>query len=270
MAVMIGHASGTEYGDTGWNGRAKAGDQTGKEVCKRTWYSYPWIAVIRPKDPAVAERMATCCEQGCDNDNVGYDQSDRTSLFVQAKKVDFDLSKIKVKCNADCSSFMSVCANAAGIKVSKDMYTGNELETLRATGKFTIYTSSEYTSKPDKLKRGDILLGNGHTAMVLSNGSKASTTTNTTSGTSGSTPHVLSNKIKRKATITGCSFLNVREWAGKENKTVSFSPLPAGTQIGICDELKADDGSLWYFVQYNGRYGFIAARSSLTGEPYVI
>ena len=266
MAVMIGHASGTEYGDTGWDGRAKAGDQTGKEVCKRTWYSYPWIAVIRPKDSTVAEKIAKCCEQGAANDNIGYDQSQRETLYAQAKKVNFNLSKITTKCETDCSAFVAVCVNAAGIKVSSDMYTGNELATLRNTGKFTIYTSSDYTAKSDKLKRGDILLGNGHTAMVLTNGSNASSS----SSSSGSAPHTLSDKVQRTAKITGCSFLNVREWAGKNYKPVSFSPLPSGTSVGICDSLKADDGSTWYFINYNGRYGFIAAYSSADGHPYTI
>ena len=269
MAVTIGHASGTEYGDTGWNGNAKAGDQTGREVCKRTWYSYPWTAVIRPKDSTVAEKIAKCCEQGCANDNIGYDQSQRETLYTQAKKVDFNLSKITTKCETDCSAFVAVCVNAAGIRVSSDMYTGNELATLRATGKFTIYTSADYTARSDKLKRGDILLGSGHTAMVLTNGSSAASSTDQGSS-SGSSPHKLNESVKRTGTITNCGALNIREWAGKNYKPVSFSPLSAGTKIGICDELKADDGSLWYYIKYNGRYGFCCAYSSASGLPYVI
>ena len=265
MAVTIGHASGTEYGDTGWNGNAKAGDQTGREVCKRTWYSYPWTAVIRPKDSAVAEKIAKCCEQGAANDNIGYDQSQRETLYTQAKKVNFDLSKITTKCETDCSAFVAVCVNAAGIRVSSDMYTGNELATLRSTGKFTVYTSADYTARSDKLKRGDILLGSGHTAMVLTNGSNAA------GSSSGSSPGTTLNRtIKRTGVISNCGALNIREWAGKTYKPVSFSPLQAGTSIGICDQIKADDGSLWYYITYQGRYGFCCAYSSTTGEPYVI
>lgn len=58
MAIKIGHASIDEQG------KAKsgtAGDQTGKEVCIRTWYNKPWSLVIRATDTGVAEKMAKAC-----------------------------------------------------------------------------------------------------------------------------------------------------------------------------------------------------------------
>lgn len=174
MAVNIGHASLDENKNIK-NGAS--GDQTKKEVCVRTWYSKPWTSVIRPKDSSVAEKIAKAMEQACANDNIGYDQAQRTTLYTQAKAVNWDISKITTKCECDCSSLVAVCVNAAGIKVSKDIYTGNEKSALNATGGFTVLTDSKYISKADYLKRGDILLGNGHTAVVLSDGSKANTTT---------------------------------------------------------------------------------------------
>ena len=63
------------------------------------------------------------------------------------------------------------------------MYTGNQKSVLNATSKFTAYTESKYTKGSDYLKRGDILLGNGHTAIVLSNGLRVGTTTTTTTTT---------------------------------------------------------------------------------------
>jgi LysM repeat protein len=76
--------------------------------------------------------------------------------------------------------------NAAGIAVSKDIYTGNELSALKSTGKFDVYTSAQYTAKDSYLKRGDILLGDGHTAIVLSNGANVSAqSTGTSVSTSG-------------------------------------------------------------------------------------
>ena len=82
MAVKIGHASIDE------NGRASGGatgDQTGKEVCTRTWYNKGWICVIRPKRKAIAEKIARAMEQACANNNIGYDQYQRTTLFHQAQ-----------------------------------------------------------------------------------------------------------------------------------------------------------------------------------------
>ena len=177
MSVKIGHASIDE------NRKAKggaAGDQTKKEVYTLNWYSYPWTSVIRPKDSTVAEKIAKAMEQACANDNIGYDQGQRTTLYTQAKAKNWNLSQITTACECDCSSLVAVCVNAAGIAVSKDIYTGNEKSALNATGKFDIYTSSQYTAKDSYLKRGDILLGNGHTAIVLSNGDNVTTQNSTT------------------------------------------------------------------------------------------
>ena len=55
------------------------------------------------------------------------------------------------------------------------------------------------------------------------------------------------------------SSLNVRTWAGTENDTCSFSPLPRGTKVDVCDSVGASDGSEWYYIRYGGRYGFVAA-----------
>ena len=172
MSVKIGHASGDEYKRI--SGGA-AGDQTGGEVCTRAWYSNPWISVIRPKDSTIAEKIAKAMEQACANNYIGYDQSERTTLYMHAKATKWDLSKITLHCECDCSSLVAVCVNAAGISVSKDIYTGNEQAALVETGYFTVYTSVAYVGSSDNLKRGDILLGDGHTAIVLSNGSNIGT-----------------------------------------------------------------------------------------------
>lgn len=178
MAVKIGHASIDE------NGKARggsAGDQTGKEVYTRDWYNKNWNKVIRAKDEAVAEKIAKAMEQACVNNNIGYDQNQRTTLYTLAQSKNWDISKITEKCECDCSSLVAVCVNASGIAVSKDIWTGNEASALKATGAFTVLTASKYLNSDKYLKRGDILLNEScHTAIVLSNGSKI-TSTNTSS-----------------------------------------------------------------------------------------
>ena len=84
MAVKIGHASIDERGKA--RGGA-AGDQTGKEVCLRDWYDKNWVSVLRPKNEKEAEKMAKAMEQACANDHIGYDQSQRTTCFVQKLKL---------------------------------------------------------------------------------------------------------------------------------------------------------------------------------------
>lgn len=169
--VKIGHAT---LGESGKFQGGKAGDQTGKEVYIRNWYSKPWTCVLRPNTATLASKMAHAMEQACANDNIGYDNGQRTTLYDVAKLHNFDLSKVNVPCETDCSALISVCINAAGVEVSKDIRTYWEKDALLKTGKFTAFTDKKYTGSSSNLKRGDVLLGNGHTAMVLSNGANVS------------------------------------------------------------------------------------------------
>lgn len=178
MSIKIGHASIDE------NGKAKggaAGDQNGKEVCTRSWYSKPWDYILRPKTAALAEASARACEAGCANSKIGYDQNQRNTLNTQAKKVGYDLSKITTKCETDCSAFMTVCAIAGGANIA---YTSNAPTTstmksaFTASGAYEVLNSSKYTTTDKNLKRGDILVKAGsHTVMALENGSAVATTT---------------------------------------------------------------------------------------------
>ena len=172
MAIKIGHASIDE------NKKSKggsAGDQTGKEVCTRTWYNGGWQFVLRPTSTTLAEKSAKACEKGCANSNIGYDQNQRNTLNTQAKKVNYDLSKITTKCETDCSAFMTVCAISGGADIE---YGGNAPTTstmkirFANSGDYTILTDSKYLTSDKYLKRGDILVKAGsHTVMVLENGS---------------------------------------------------------------------------------------------------
>ena len=253
MAVKIGHASIDE------NGKAtggKAGDQTGREVCVRDWYNKPWTSVIRPKDSAVAEKIARAMEQACANDNIGYDQGQRTTLFTQAKACGWDLSKITTSCETDCSALVGVCVNAAGIAVSKDIYTGNEQSALQATGKFTVYTSSDYTNSSAKLKRGDILLGKGHTAIALSNGSNAGQS----SPAAGSDN--TSYAGKGIGTATAKSGMNIRSGPGTSH--ASYGTLSIGTSVEVLEALSSG----WYKIVWPGASCGYAYTSNSGGQYY--
>jgi len=177
MSIKIGHAVMDENGKISGG---VAGDQTGKEVATRGWYKTSWHTVLRAKDSKVAEKIAQAMQTACDNNNIGYDQKQRTTLFTAAQAVGFDLSKVATKCETDCSALVAVCVNSAGVKVSKDIYTGNMVDALKATGAFTLYTDTKYLTSDTHLKRGDILVKKGHTAVVLGNGSTSTTPTKTT------------------------------------------------------------------------------------------
>lgn len=172
--VKIGHAVGDERG-RGSGG--VAGDQTGKEVCVANWYERSWLYVLRPKSREMAEQMAAACEAGCANKNIGYDKSQRNTLHTEAQKVGYNLSKITTPCEADCSSFMTVCAIAGGVNGLE--YTGNAPTTsnmmhyFEETGRFYVLKDAKYLKSDEYLQRGDIVVRPaGHTFMVLEDGSK--------------------------------------------------------------------------------------------------
>lgn len=242
MSVKIGHASIDE------NNKAKggnAGDQTGKEVCTRNWYSKPWTSVIRPNKAATAEKIARAMEQACANDNIGYDQSQRTTLYTKAKEVNWDISKITSKCECDCSSLVAVCVNAAGIGVSKDIYTGNELSALKATGAFTIYTDAKHTGGPGYLQRGDILLGSGHTAIVLSDGGGLLEPVTEVKAAEAARNYL--KTLDRSFKVTA-SWLNVRHGAGVTKK--KMTAIPKGTTVRCYGFYTAVLGTKWLYVQF--------------------
>lgn len=151
-----------------------AGDQDGKEITIREWYNRPWNKVLRCKDSAKAEKIAQAMEKACKNDFIGYDQSQRTTLYSLCKANGWKMEDIKTPCETDCSALVSVCVNAAGIKVSGDIYTGNEANALLRTGEFELLTAPKYLLSDEYLKRGDILLYEfHHTAIALQDGEKA-------------------------------------------------------------------------------------------------
>ena len=154
-----------------------AGDQDGKEVAIREWYNRPWNKVLRPKNSAIAGRIAVAMEKACKNNCIGYDQSQRTTLYSLAKSNGWKIEDIKTPCETDCSALVAVCVNAAGVNISGDIYTGNEAKALLQTGEFELLSAPKYLMTDEYLKRGDILLYEfHHTAIALQDGRKAEKT----------------------------------------------------------------------------------------------
>lgn len=170
MTVMIAHASKDENSRYA-NG--KAGDQTGLEVCIRTWYNRPWNVVLRAKDTKMANKIAEAMEHATKNDHVGYDQNQRNTLLTQVRKLGYDPGRVTVDCETDCSALVSVACMYAGVPESALYQNGNSATTrtlrnrLMKTGLFNEYVVSSYTAGTSKLVRGDILLSEGHHVAVV-------------------------------------------------------------------------------------------------------
>jgi hypothetical protein len=154
----------------------KAGDQTGKEVCIRTWYSKPWNCVIRFKDPDMRNKVAVAMIHAAENNRIGYDQNQRNSLLSAVRKLGYDPKNATSPVETDCSALVTVACIYAGIAENALVKGGNSATTstlrarLKATGEVDIFTSKEYTAKTDKLLKGDILLSEGHHVAVVVSG----------------------------------------------------------------------------------------------------
>ena len=159
----------------------KAGDQTGHEAEVRKYYVRPWTVVLRYPDQAVADKIADLSIAMCLNDNVGYDQGQRTTYWTQLKAVGYDPSKIDAnhKAEGDCTSEVSANAKAAGalfgIKALENLpiCTSRNMRQEFTRAGFVALTASKYLTSPDYLLPGDILLyENHHAACNLTVGSK--------------------------------------------------------------------------------------------------
>lgn len=175
--VKIGHASISELKSI----RGIAGDQTGKEVCTRSWYlhSKGWVT-LRCIVAGMAEHIAYAMETICANPNVGYDQSENQTLWNLLKANGFNIHDIHKAVETDCARLVRVCvqyaANRMGLGITiPDFYTGTLANALVKTGLFEKLTASMYCTKDDYLQRGMIQVTKtkGHTWVILTNGDKA-------------------------------------------------------------------------------------------------
>lgn len=242
--VRVGSARIDERGQlTG----GQAGDQTGMEVAIEPWYKHAkgWV-VIRAKDATIRERIASCMEAACANDNIGYDQSTSWDLYDKSKQYGWDCSKVTVPTETDCSSLIRVCVAYAAQKAVAWFSTLNEVTVLLATGLFEVLKDAKYTQSSDYLLRGDILCTctQGHTVAVLDNGAKVgeSDSQPTQSGTEGNTS-LCSNGI---GTAVSKQAMNVRNGADISSKSIAV----IGT--GVAVEVLDITASGWYRIVWPG------------------
>ena len=118
MAVKVGSARIDERGKISGG---KAGDSTGKEVSTQNWYlhSKGW-RVFRAKDRVKALAIALCMERACKNNNIGYDQYQRNTLYSALQAVGWKLGLLKKNVETDCSALVRVCLKFCGIEVPED------------------------------------------------------------------------------------------------------------------------------------------------------
>lgn len=254
MSVKIGHAAGDENRGLKYG---KAGDQTKREVSTRGWYLHKkgWV-LLRPKSSEAAERIAKAMEMACVNNQIGYDQSQRHTLFENVKDKGFNPSKTTKKVETDCSATVRVCiAYAYGKDVTGAIRTAYLPKTLVETGLFKKYTSSKYCKSSDYLRRGDILCTpiQGHTVVVLTDGKNAYKKV--------ATAKPKKYNVSVKGTYKTTADLNMRNGAGVSTKRMTT--IPKGTKVKCDGKYSISNGRKWFYICYDvGKKRYIGFSSS--------
>lgn len=252
----------------------RAGDNSGTEWEIRSWYSYPWNCVLRHPNVEIRALIAELGIEAALNNNIGYDQYERTTFWYQLAKSGYHPKNITVPCEADCSAGVAAICKAVGYlcndsklkNISIDSWTGVMRSGFRAAG-FEVLTASKYLTSSDYILAGDILLNDeNHVCTCISSGSKSGEAQTTYDETSGSSTNVsngdnegtsLNTKVKSKLYVKQNNTA-LRTWAGTdEPKLKSYPTVNKNQELGLCDTVKADDGSTWYFVKINDKYGFV-------------
>ena len=144
-----------------------------------------WQYVFRPKADKVAEHIANLMEGAVMNAAyIGYGQASlasdggkypRTGVFDALFDMsDPDTRKITNLCNCDCSSLVGACVYATArlepkfyLPELRTMWTGTERSILMGTGAFVELKDPLLLELGTGIKRGDILLMEGHTAVAI-------------------------------------------------------------------------------------------------------
>ena len=244
--VRIGHSSISETGTI--NGRP--GDQTGGEVTTRNYYNKNWAYIYRPTTINLAEALVTSMLNACKNDNIGYGQNDRLTLYYECLRLASNgritpaiIAKVTKKVNCDCSSLVALCCIASGLKVNPDMTTYNQYSALKATKAFEIKAFAAVKDESN-LDYGDILQSSGHTAIVIESDHAQKTAEQQGKVTARYPAYSFDSKIAGMYSALVSDFLALRDGAGTKYDILYKLPNRA---IVYCYGYYTKD---WYYVQY--------------------
>ena len=250
--IKIGHARISENGTVS----GRAGDSTGQEVAITNYYLHNkgWV-VLRAKDEAAREKIAKCAEDACANNNIGYCQHDRLTLYNAVKNNGFkcDKANLTKKVECDCSALVRVCCAYAGIHVA-NFTTVNEKSVLINSGKFTLV---KWDGKQTSLRRGDILITKtkGHTAIVLTNGSADVPKVQIATDKVDSARNF---NASLAGTYKTTSDLNLRTGAGTNKGKILV--IAKGQNVVNYGYYTLVGTTKWYLVKYNNKTGFCSSK----------
>lgn len=261
FSIYYNKISNCGHDEYGRYSGGKAGDQTGTQWHIISFYKRPWSCVLRHPDQKVRQKIAELGIKAAKNNNIGYDQGQRSTYQNYLFKANYDPSKITVKCETDCSAGVIAHTKAVGyllnnskLKSISATYTGNMRAAFRAAG-FQVLTNSKYLTSSDYLMPGDILLNDRyHVATNLGIGKKVQYKKSQPASDKV-------NDLPTKKGVVTATALNVRSWAGTEYDNIKSIPIIYKDKIvQICDTVKDVKGKKWYYIRIDKKiYGFVSS-----------
>lgn len=227
--ILLAHARTNEIGQISGG---KAGDQTGSEVCVQPYFDDAWEYILRPFDYEMANKIAADAGILAGNDNIGYDQPDRYSMYTQAKLNNWNFASISKPCHTDCSQMAATLAIANGVEVSPFLYSGNIVEGFVNSGKF-----EKLPFNKNDLHRGDILVTvtKRHVAIVMESDNKEPSFCHT--------PYAV-GEAYGKEIVTVYAMPD-----GSAKALKAWPALAAGNLFDICDEYED-----WFYIRIAGKH----------------
>lgn len=243
------YISNSGHDENGAYHGGKAGDQSATEWSVIKWYNRPWTCVLRYPDEKVADLIADFAIDAAFNNNIGYDQYERTSYWSVLAKSDYEPAKVKTKCEADCTAGVTANVKAVGYKLnimklknlSTSIYSGNMKVKFKAAG-FEVLTDKKYLNGYSYLKPGDILLYEGHHAA-----------TNITWGYNVSKTNTTTNTAVEDIYVSGAWY--IREKPDKNSKALMI------VKNGMKVEYLGEEQNNWLKVRYGMFIGWMSVRA---------
>ena len=234
--MKLVHASISETGGSGWDGKAKAGDQTSKEVCVRSWYSKPWDFALRYPDDEIRLKASAAAVKLANSNLVGYDQSERNTLYKALKSCNWDVDayiKSRKKTETDCSAFVYAvyCCFVPSMRSDSNAPVTSTMRNKYRDWGFSVITKENANlSSGFGLTNGDIVVKeNSHTAMVTDTSKKA-----TLNSTTLKYSFTSSKEIDNALTTIALDVINGKWGNGNDRK----EKLYAAIQSRVNDLLK--------------------------------
>ena len=225
--MKLVHASISETGGSGWDGKAKAGDQNSKEVCVRSWYSKPWDIALRYPDDEIRLKASAAAVKLANSNLVGYDQSERNTLYKTLKSCNWDVDayiKSGKKTETDCSAFVYAvyCCFVPSMRSDSNAPVTSTMRNKYRDWGFAVITKENVNlSSGVGLTNGDIVVKeNSHTAMVT-NGTETVTSNITTS----KQPSIYSPEIDDAITTIALDVINGKCGNGNDRKEKLYTAI---------------------------------------------